>query len=90
MSESKKGRASQAEVGHRKAEPSKKPFRARSPEIVRLEHAPSILHDGVKVGFPRIGEEIQIDMGSDRILVLKYKGTGRDDDLMFKWVGTVS
>lgn len=90
MSEGKKGWASQAAVGHRKAELRKKPFRAQSPDIVRLEHAPSILHDGGKVGFPRIGEEIQIDMSSDRILVLKYKGAGGDDDLVFEWVGTVS
>ncbi len=90
MSESKKGRASEAGYEKSKSKPSVKPLRERSPEIVRFEHAPSIWHDGVKAGFPRIGEEIQIDMGSDRILVLKYKGADKDKSLRFNWVGTVS
>ncbi len=90
MSESKKGRASEAGYEKSKSKPSVKPLRERSPKAATAKHDPLSWSNPVKMGFPRIGEEIQIDMGSDRILVLKYKGTGGNDDLMFKWVGTVS
>ena len=63
---------------------------AKSPDGATLEPAPLSWSDLVKAGFPQVGEEIQIDLGRGRTLVLKYKGTDKNDNLSFKCVGTIS
>lgn len=90
MREGKKRDASGAEYETSKSKPSVQSLRERSPKAAADRHDPLRGSNTVKRGFPRIGEEIQIYMSGERILVLKYKGADRDRSLRFNWVATVS